>query len=199
LIAGGTPPKGTPPVLMQPEGATVDTEGNLYVADRSRNVVVKLDRSGKMLDPRYVAVPRPRTLAMDARDHLWIGSDGNAEAPWARGEGEIWRVTPQGQSTVLLRGTVSSGVSLDAHGRLFVADRAAATIFAVTSEGKRVEFATFTDGDAPRALAFAPDTPATRQAGIAGQLFVVRIARGAWSVNEVIRISGPFDQLFEGR
>ncbi len=59
--------------------------------------------------------------------------------------------------------------------------------------------ATFTDGDAPRSLVFAPTTPATRQAGFAGDLFVVVIRRGAWPVNEVLRVSGPFDEYVRQR
>ena len=48
-------------------------------------------------------------------------------------------------------------------------------------------------------LAFAPDTPATRRAGVAGDLFVATINQGAWTVNEVVRISGPFDELIRQR
>ena len=39
---------------------------------------------------------------------------------------------------------------------------------------------------------------ATRRAGIAGDLFLVVIRRGTWSLNEIIRISGPFDRSTEG-
>ena len=34
-----------------------------------------------------------------------------------------------------------------------------------------------------------------RRAGIAGDLFVATTTLGAWPVNEVVRISGPFDEL----
>lgn len=76
-----------------------------------------------------------------------------------------------------------------------MANRQAGHIFAVSPDGQRTEVARFTDGDAPRALCFAPNTPATRRAGIAGDLFVITVRRGAWPLNEVVRISGPFDQL----
>ena len=46
-----------------------------------------------------------------------------------------------------------------------------------------------------RTLAWAPTTDATRRAGIAGDLFVVVTRRGTWSLNEIVRISGPFDEL----
>jgi hypothetical protein len=96
---------------------------------------------------------------------------------------------------VVLRGPVAAAITAGPGRHLFVADRQGGHIFAVSPEGERTEFARFTDGDAPRGLGFAPVTPATRQAGIAGDLFVITIRRGVWALNEVIRISGPFDRL----
>ena len=69
----------------------------------------------------------------------------------------------------------------------------------LTQDGRRVAFASFTDNDAPRSLGFAPVTPETQRAGVAGDLFIVRIKAGTWIVNEVLRISGPFDELVRGR
>src|SRR5207245_2155434 len=46
LFAGGTPERGLPPALVQPEGAAVDAAGHVYVADRERGVVVRLDAGG---------------------------------------------------------------------------------------------------------------------------------------------------------
>ena len=195
LFAGGTPPRGTPPLLRQPEGAAIDAAGHLYVADRASGRIVKLDPHGRVLDPQWLTVARPRTLVMGDQDHLWVGSDGGAEAPWGVGPGEIWRVSPDGVPSVVLRGPIAAAISAGPGGRLFVADRQAGLIFAVSPEGERTEFVRFTGGDAPRGLCFAPDTPATRRAGIAGDLFVVTIRRGAWPLNEVVRISGPFDRL----
>ncbi len=192
LFAGGTPPPGTAPLLRQPEGAAVDAAGHLYVADRAAGRIVKLDPHGRVLDPQWLTVARPRTLAMGEQDHLWIGSDGAAEAPWGVGPGEIWRVSPDGVPSVVLRGPLAAAIGVGPAGRLFVADRQAGQIFAVSPEGERTELVRFTGGDSPRGLCFAPDTPATRRAGIAGDLFVVTIRRGAWPLNEVLRISGPF-------
>jgi hypothetical protein len=69
----------------------------------------------------------------------------------------------------------------------------------VGADGTSIDFATFTDGDAPRTLAWAPVTEATRRAGIAGDLFIVLIRRGTWSLNDIVRISGPFDELVRSR
>jgi sugar lactone lactonase YvrE len=195
LVAGGTPlPKSTP-LLGQPEGAGMDSTGHMYVADRQRNVVVKLDPSGRVADPRYALVTRPRLIAVDDADHVWIGADAGNEAPWQRGPGEIWKVTPQGVAARVLTGPNLAGMAFGPGGRLFVADRLAAKVLFVTPDGSAVDFAAFTDSDAPRTLAFAPVTPETRKAGIAGDLFVVAVRRGVFRLNEVFRISGPFDDL----
>lgn len=195
LLAGGTPRPASPPQLGQPEGVGVDSAGNIYVADRLRSVVVKLDPSGRVVDPRYAVVARPRLLAVDDSDHLWIGGDAGNEAPSPRGPGEIWKVSPQGVSTRVLTGPNLAGMAFGPGGRLFIADRQAAKVFFITPDGTAVDFATFTDSDAPRTLAFAPITQETRRAGIAGDLFVVAIRRGVFRLNEVLRITGPFDEL----
>jgi DNA-binding beta-propeller fold protein YncE len=199
LFAGGTPPREAPPLLRQPEGVAIDTAGQIYVADRESGLVLRLDPAGRVLDPRYVVVQRPRVLAMDATDALWIGADGNAEAPWQQGPGEIWRLPRAGTPALMLRGPIPAAIAVSPGGHLFVADRQGSELFALTPEGQRVPFVTYTQGDAPRGVAFAPDTPETRRAGIAGDLFVATINLGAWPVNEVIRISGPFDELIRQR
>jgi hypothetical protein len=195
LVAGGTPSKGTPPLLKQPEGVTVDAAGNLYVADREQGVVIRLDPAGQVLDSRYVSVVRPRVLAVDGVGRLWVGSDAKAEAPWQQGPGEIWHVSPQGVPRLVLSGPVAQAISVSPGGNVFVADRHGAEVFALTAEGAKVPFARFTDGDTTRSLAFAPVTAGTSKAGVAGDLFVVATKRGTWQVNEIIRISGPFDRL----
>ena len=199
LVAGGTPSKGMAPLLKQPEGVAIDGAGNLFVADRDQGVVIKLDPAGQVLDPRFVALTRPRVLAFDGSGNLWIGSDGKAEAPWQQGPGEIWLLRPEGRPRLVLTGPVPQAIGVGPSGLLFVVDRHAGEIFALTAEGTKVEFARFTDGDTARGLGFAPATLRTRQAGLAGDLFVVTIRRGAWPVNEVTRISGPFDELTRQR
>ena len=199
LLAGGTPERGSQPVLRQPEGAAVDGAGNVYVADRAQGVVVRFDPEGRVTNPRHVVIARPRLLAVDDKDHLWVGSDGTAEAPIQQGPGEILQISPQGSPATVYRGPVAAAIGLGASNRLFVADRHEKQIFVLTPDGKRITFASFTDGDAPRGLCFAPVTPETRRAGVAGDLFVVTIKAGAWPVNEVVRISGPFDELGAGQ
>jgi sugar lactone lactonase YvrE len=197
LLAGGTPPAGMPPTLKQPEGVALDPAGNLYVADRQHGAVARLDPSGRVLDPRWQALSRPR-LVVAHGERLWVAADGDAEAPWQRGTGEIWSFGPEGRR-LALRGPIAAGMAVSPSGHLFVADRQGARILAVGADGTSIDFATFTDGDAPRTLAWAPVTEATRRAGIAGDLFIVLIRRGTWSLNDIVRISGPFDELVRSR
>lgn len=137
LFAGGTPPaRSIAPVLVQPEGAVADAAGNIYVADRARNRVLKLDARGAIVDASHVSVKRPRLLAIGDDGALWIAADGTAEAPWQRGPGEIWRRIGDAAPTLVRNGPVAAGMGLAPSGHLFVADRQGAEIFALTADGK---------------------------------------------------------------
>ncbi len=199
LFAGGTPEAGAAPLLRQPEGVALDPRGGFYVADRLEGAVVRLDPAGRVVARRYVELQRPRVLVADREGALWVGADGDAEAPWQQAEGQIWRVSPEGVPRLVLRGPVPQAVGLSPGGNLLVADRHAGQVFAITPEGTRVDFMRFTDSDAPRGLVFAPATPETERAGIAGELFVVAIKGAAWPVNEIIRVSGAIDDFVLGR
>jgi len=194
FLAGGTPadPSRTP-LLIQPEGVAASAGGDVYVADRDRGVVLRLDGDVRMLDK--VRVARPRALAIDQAGSLWIGSDGKAEAPWQAGPGSIWRVGPQGEARLVLEGPLAQALAPGTAGLVFVADRQGTEIFALSAEGLRTSLARFTDGDAPRGMAFVPVTPETRAAGTAGDLLVSVIRSGTFQLNEIVRIAGPFGDL----
>ncbi len=197
LFAGGTPAAGSAAVFKQPEGVAVDATGHVYVADRGRDRVVKLDPSGKVVETTWLGlrVPRARMLALDPAGPLWVAGDGGAAAPWQDGTGQIWRVGPDGSARLVFDGPHAAAIAAGPGGALFVAERPAATLFVLTADGRRIEFAGFDGGTVPRGLAFAPVTPETRQAGIAGDLFVVTFTLRTWYINEVVRISGPFADL----
>jgi hypothetical protein len=197
MLAGGTPPRGEPPLFKQPEGVAVDGAGHIYVADRQRGAVVKLDANGRVLDERWLVVSRPRLVAARG-DRVWVAADGDTEAPWMSGTGEVWTIHGD-ERRVALTGPLVAGMDVGPGGLLFVADRHNTRLVALAADGASVELAAFTDGDAPRALVWAPMNDATRRTGIAGDLFVVLTRRGAWSVNEILRISGPFDELIRTR
>jgi sugar lactone lactonase YvrE len=134
---------------------------------------------------------------VDEIDHLWIGSDGNAEAPWQPGPGELWRVSPGGERRLVLEGPVAQGLAPGPGGVIFVADRQKGEIFAVSPDGNRMSLVRFTDGDAPRGLAFVPSTAETRANGLAGDLLVAVTRNGSFQLNDIVRISGPFADLVQ--
>jgi sugar lactone lactonase YvrE len=195
LFAGGAPAPGEPPLLKDPEGVVFDKRGNVYVIDDDLGVIVKLDPQGKVLNPRFLSnIGRGRTLTFDPRGYVWIGSDGPHYTPHADGSGIIYRASlPEWKLQTVHSGPLPSGMSLSPGGNLFVAQRRSGKIFALTPEGRRVEFASFSAGAAVRTLAFPPVTEETRKAGIAGSLFVMVFPMLDYPVREIIRISGPFD------
>jgi hypothetical protein len=194
LFAGGRPAAGEEPVLRHPEGVVIDPAGDLYVTDREEGAIVRLDARGKLVNRRHATALRPRILTMDEAGNLWVGGDGTAETPFGTGNGEILRVTPDGRTQSVLQGPLPAGFSKSPGGALFVVQRRTGQLFVVTPDGRRLDFATARDGSFLRGLAFVPITPETRKAGIAGDLFVVLVSRSMWMLNEVIRVSGPFDE-----
>jgi hypothetical protein len=195
LFAGGTPPAGSRPLFSQPEGVALDGLGRVYVADYGQGRVVRLDPGGRVLDADYARVMRPRSLIAGARDGLWIAADGAAAVPWQEGAGQIWAVDAGGAAELITEGPLASGIGLSPGGALFVAQRRTGRVLAVRPGRPPTEFARATDGTFLRGLAFAPVTPETRQAGLAGSLFLITVSRQVWTVTEVIRISGPFDDV----
>src|SRR5258705_12614595 len=105
LLAGGTPPAGEPPLFKQPEGVALDAAGNIYVADRQRGAIVKLDPGGRVLDARWLALSRPRLVAARG-ERVWVAAGGDTEAPWLSGTGEIWSGGAQGRRVAARRARV---------------------------------------------------------------------------------------------
>lgn len=194
LFAGGRPAAGAVPVLRQPEGVAIDAAGDVYVTDRDEGAIVHLDARGNVVNLRHTSVLRPRILTIDEAGALWVGADGTAETPFGSGEGEISRITPDGRKQPVLQGPLPASFSMSPGGALFVVQRRTGQLFALTPDGRRLDFGSTSDGSFLRALAFAPVTPETRKAGIAGDLFIVLVSRSVWMINEIIRVSGPFDE-----
>lgn len=195
LFAGGAPAPGSTPLLKDPQGIAFDEADNVYVIDEALGVIVKLDPQGSVLNPRLVSdLGRGRTLTFDGRGRVWIGSDGPHNTPHEDGSGIIFRASLSDWKVQRVHsGPLPSGMSLSPGGNLFVAQRRSGRIFALTPQGRRVQFASFETGAALRTLAFSPVTPETRKAGIAGSLFVMVFPELDYPVREIIRISGPFD------
>jgi sugar lactone lactonase YvrE len=194
LFAGGRPAGGASPVLRHPEGVALDAEGHVYVADRQEGAIVRLDARGAVVNARHATITRPRVLQADEAGNLWVAGDGTAETPFGAGSGEIWRIAPDGSARLVVQGPLPAGLALSPGGAVFVAQRRTGQIFALAPDGRRFDFGVARNGSFIRGLAFAPVTPETRQAGIAGDLFLILVSRSMWLLNEVIRVSGPFDE-----
>lgn len=194
-FVGGPPHSDAKALFMDPEGITFDPAGIVYVIDFDLGAIVKLAANGTVLNPKFVTgLGRGRTLTYDPRGFLWVGTDGPHDTPHMDGSGRIYRAAlPGGELTLLHSGPLPSGMSLSPGGNLFVAQRRSGKLFALTAEGKHVAFASFSRRSALRTLAFPPITDKTKQAGIAGDLFVMVFPMLDYPVREIIRISGPFD------
>jgi hypothetical protein len=193
LFAGGRPPAGSPPLLRHPEGVAIDAAGHIYVTDREEGAILRLDPRGTLINARHAKITRPRMLVADEAGYLWVGGDGTAETPFGAGNGEIWRIAPDGEARLVLQGPLPAGMSISPGGALFVVQRRTGQLFALMPDGRRLDFAVARNGSFLRGLAFAPVTPETRRAGIAGDLFLILVSRSMWLLNEVVRVSGPFD------
>jgi sugar lactone lactonase YvrE len=171
LFAGGKPSNGKP-LLQDPDGIAFGNAGNVYVADNALGVVVKLDNKGKVLNPRWLSgIGRGRTLTVDTKGFLWVGSDGPHDSEPIDRNGEIIRVQlSTGKSEMIYSGALPSGMSFSPGENLFVAQRRSHKLFALTPDAKRVEIASFTERAALRTLAFPPVTERTRKLCIAGDL-----------------------------
>jgi hypothetical protein len=88
------------PLLKQPEGVASIAPAT-STSPTARNVVVQLDPAGRVLDARWLSIPRPRLIVSHA-DRIWVSSDGDAEAPWQRGTGRSGASVPR--ASLALRG-----------------------------------------------------------------------------------------------
>ena len=137
-----------------PTGIAADRHGNLYVADFSNHQIRKVSRSGVVSTFAGNGLPGhadgigsearfhgPDTLALDADGHLYVADADNFR---------IRKITPQGLVTTIAgnqrpgyadgKGSAAqfvypTGVTVDRHGNLYIADRGSHSIRKITSDG----------------------------------------------------------------
>ena len=120
-------------------------------------------------------------------------ANGQTGRKWPQLEGQIRRGLPEMEFDFTRAPGDAQRLTREA------LDKGYRCVVAVGGDGTSTEFASFSQGDAPRAVIFAPDTEATRRAGIANDLFVIVIRRGTFTLNEIVRVSGPFDTFVRSR
>ena len=115
--------------VNQPQGVSVDSQGNLYIADTLNNVVRKVGQDGTISTiagfgtPAFsgdggpairAALNHPRAVAVDSAGVVYIADTGN---------NRVRKVDLQGNiSTVADSLSGPSGVAVDAAGALYIAD-----------------------------------------------------------------------------
>ena len=162
IVAGsghvGPPSPGvaTKSALDDPSGVALDARGDLFVADYNNNVVVKVTPGGKLTIVAGTGhgarrcrpatksdLNNPAGVALNSQDDLFIADSNN---------NVVEEVTPAGKLSIVAgNGTLGppvpgpaaksglqgpSGVALDAHGDLFIADWANNVVEEVTPAGK---------------------------------------------------------------
>ncbi len=145
-IAGSTNGTGTDARFNTPTGVAVDTDGNVYVADRLNNKIRKITSTGTVSD--FASITLPAGIAVDGSGNVYV----TTLMPPLR---NIQKITPAGVVTTLAgsafligltdatgdqaRFSGISGLSMDAAGNLYVADIAGAigngTIRKITPAG----------------------------------------------------------------
>jgi sugar lactone lactonase YvrE len=131
----------------------VDAAGNIFTTfsgSRGQKVpvsVYKIDRN-RNLRPFLHNLMNPTGLAFDRAGFLYISS---------RLEGTIFKVTPDGKSSVYAEGMgVATGIAFDAEENLYVGDRTG-TIFKINGSQQIFVFATMEPSVAAYHLCFAPN------------------------------------------
>lgn len=135
-----------------PGGVATDAQGNVYIADRSSNVIRKVSPAGIITTVAGTGTPGysgdghaatraelnfPGAVAVDSTGDLYIAdTDNNA----------IRKVTPDGTITTVLGGrkgglSMPEGVAVDHHGDVFVADTADSRVEELKANGDLVRLA----------------------------------------------------------
>ena len=133
---------------FHPDGVTVDSAGNIYIADQNNNRIRKVDQNGIMTtvagngNTQFSGDNGPATsstvyiaamhngLAVDAAGNLYIADDGHHRIRKVDAKGIITTVAGKGSQNYSGDGVAAtktslyrpSGVAVDAAGNLYIAD-----------------------------------------------------------------------------
>lgn len=132
--------------LKDPEGIAVDEAGNIYVADKGRDRVVKLDAQGDLLwqaggKKGQDIFDQPVGLALDAVGHIYVADKNNSRIRELTTDGVLiaefsmqeW-ITPTGYSKHYRPG----GIATDSQGLIYVTDKAGGRVLIVSGEGEPI-------------------------------------------------------------
>jgi len=128
--------------LSFPEGLAFDQQGNLFVANRGNNTIMKFDTNGVGSVFASTGLGAPQGLAFDNAGNLFVANIGG---------GTIMKFTPTGVGTLFATIGMPAGLAFDRDGNLF-ATTVGFRITKFTTNGVASFFAQA--GAAPGGLAF---------------------------------------------
>src|SRR5260370_752444 len=205
--ADGGSRRRPPSRWIRPAPSTSRAPGGATAAASSttspRSTASRQGARGSRLRPRRASSTArrwsTRRSAPAARAATCSSPPSTAIAGWgcstASRRGALGGVGPRGGPRLVVEGPMARALAAGPAGLLFGAAGQGGEIFAPPADGGRPSLARFTAGDAPGGLAFVPATAETRAAGLAGDLLVAVIRSGAFQLNEIVRIAGPFADL----
>ena len=143
-VSGGTPSPFSSATLL-PTGVAFDPSGNLFAADATANLIIKLSPAGSQSTFLGTGLSSPRGLAFDAAGNLYVADSGT---------NSILKVTPGGVTTTFATGlSAPRGLAFDILGNLYVANSGNNTIVKITTDGTKTTFVS-TGLNGPFGLAF---------------------------------------------
>lgn len=179
--------------LGNPAGVAVDPAGNVYIVERSKTQIVKVNPQGaaSLLTISGVGsgLNGPSGLALDGAGNLYIADTGN---------NRIVKVSPSGSGSVVSTGSVSLqspvGIAVDASGNIFISDQTSPSGRIVeVSSGGSVSVLSITVSPSPTTLAapagLAVDTSGNLYIADSGNDRIVTVAAGG-TAGSVLSISG---------
>jgi DNA-binding beta-propeller fold protein YncE len=117
---------------LLPSGVAVDPSGNLFAADATVNLIVKITSAGVQSTFLGTGLSSPRGLAFDAAGNLYVADSGT---------NSILKVTPGGVTTTFAVGlNAPRGLAFDILGNLYVANSGDNTVVKITTDGTKTTF-----------------------------------------------------------
>jgi len=109
-------------------GITVDTSGNVYIADSGNNRVVKVTTSGTQTTLPFTGLNDPLGLALDAAGNLYVADYFNDR---------VVKLTPAGTQSVIASGLGEpTGVAIDGAGDIYIANNLDQDIVEITPQNQ---------------------------------------------------------------